>query len=104
MTNLVCRSVDPGGGPLAQFDLVDLRSPSSVHATQNSLPVSKVGLCPRLPEPDDLYLLTYPGDLDGGRKYSALWVLLIHRRMLCFSRWVIPGLAEGVTGWTAGQR
>jgi hypothetical protein len=30
--------------------------------------------------------------------------LLIRRRMLCSSRWVIPGLAEGVTGWPAGQR
>jgi len=38
------------------------------------------------------------------RAKSALWVLLIRRRMLCSSRWVIPGLAEGVTGWLAGQR
>jgi len=26
------------------------------------------------------------------------------RRMLCPSRWVIPGLAAGVTGWSADQR
>ena len=32
------------------------------------------------------------------------WVLLIRRRMLCSSRWVIPGLAEGVTGWLASRR
>jgi len=31
-------------------------------------------------------------------------VLLIRRRMLCSSRWVIPGLAEGVTGWLASRR
>jgi hypothetical protein len=29
---------------------------------------------------------------------------LIRWRMLCSSRWVIPGLAEGVTGWLAGRR
>ena len=31
---------------------------------------------------------------------------LVRRRMLCSSRWVIPGLAvaAGVTGWPAGQR
>jgi hypothetical protein len=38
------------------------------------------------------------------RAESAIWVLLVHRRMLCPSRWVIPGLAAGVTGWPAGQR
>jgi len=38
-----------------------------------------------------------------GRKYPAIWVLLIRRRMLCSLRWVIPGLAEGVTGWLAGR-
>jgi hypothetical protein len=41
---------------------------------------------------------------DSSRKYSAIWVLLIRRRMLCSSRWVIPGLAEGVTGWLASRR
>jgi hypothetical protein len=35
---------------------------------------------------------------------ASIWVLLIRRRMLCSSRWVIPGLAEGVAGWLAGQR
>jgi integrase len=34
----------------------------------------------------------------------SIWVLLVRRRMLCPSRWVIPDLAEGVTGWPAGQR
>jgi len=34
---------------------------------------------------------------------SAIWVLLIRMRISCSSRWVIPGLAEGVTGWLAGQ-
>jgi|SRR6266851_194 len=28
---------------------------------------------------------------------------LIRRCMLCSSRWVIPGLAAGVTGWSAGR-
>src|SRR6185437_7700599 len=26
---------------------------------------------------------------------ASIWVLLARRRMLCSSRWVIPGLAEG---------
>ncbi len=30
-----------------------------------------------------------------GSAESAIWVLLIRRRMLCSSRWVIRGLAEG---------
>src|ERR1700730_2433379 len=48
-----------------------------------------------------VYALLQPFPLES--KYSV-WVLLIRRRMLCSSRWVIPGLAEGVTGWLAGQR
>jgi hypothetical protein len=32
------------------------------------------------------------------------WVLLVRRCMLCPSRWVIPGLAAGVTGWPTGSR
>ena len=44
--------------------------------------------------------LTYHFD----RNSYSIWVLLIRRRMLCPSRWVIPGLAGGVTGWLAGQR
>jgi hypothetical protein len=42
-------------------------------------------------------------DIDAMRSDSAIWVLLIRRRMLCSLRWVIPGLAEGVTGWLAGR-
>jgi len=31
----------------------------------------------------------------ASRTESAIWVLLIRRRMICPLRWVIPGLAEG---------
>jgi hypothetical protein len=43
-------------------------------------------------------------DQAPGPVNSAIWVLWIRWRMLCSSRWVIPGLAEGVTGWLAGRR
>jgi hypothetical protein len=67
----------------------------------------QVGMTGALGDPDDTELV------DMSARYralsqrpistnSAIWVLLIRLRMLCSSRWVIPGLAEGVTGMDGG--
>src|SRR5258705_6435983 len=56
------------------------------------------------PELGDLRAATSAAGAAASRKYSAICVLSVRRRMLCSSRWVIPGLAAGVTGWPVDQR
>src|SRR5690348_13598469 len=56
-------------------------------------------------EYDDLRAATRAFGTAIRRSESAgICVLSVRRRMLCPSRWVIPGLAAGITGWSADQR
>jgi len=56
-------------------------------------------------EYDDLRAATRAFGTAIRRSESAgICVLSVRRRMLCPSRWVIPGLAAAVTGWSADQR